>query len=244
MTNPPTKTPQQEILDFYNETAGKKVGLINTNLKAIDKALEKYNLQEIKMAILGCLKYETYVNIKYKTLEYTMRINESRETDHVLRFKKLCREDNIVKVEKDKTILNDDKVRVFDIVEVKNYNEKELDECVGGFIKVYEFWFNVSFDMKNKERVELLKNRIKEYGYDLIMDTMKCYYHRNKGGGFYMVEDILYINKDEVGDTSNNIIKYGVNLMKVSYNFKRDFSAVIEEINIKKSLTKEKDMVK
>lgn len=171
MDNPPTN--HQEIVDFYNKWSKKKITLTSDREQAITKALKKYDYDRIRKAIIGCIKFEHNVALKYKTLEYILRL--STKNDNIKRFsaqyKYETKEDQVKKKDVKRESLN---VKYKPI----EYQEDNLDERCEHLINFFDEWFYCEHHPALKETViKELKDVLKIYNYKTIKLAIRSYYY-------------------------------------------------------------------
>lgn len=196
------------LVYFYNRWSGKNVKLTDSKRSVVEKASEHYDIEDMKKAIIGCFKFDTYVARKYKTFEYIFRL--SATNNNIKRFKAMYREaddeqvveERAVKMEKILTIRKGMEYGTID------YTDEELEHEANELVEMYEFYFEVYYPSR-KNILEKVKAALKEYNPIYIRRAINYYWLKNwsnkKDTSMEKVVNIKRVGDKIVMDTIFNI---------------------------------------
>lgn len=218
-----------EIIDYYNKESKRSIKLTNKNRSLIDKALEnKYSKDDIFDAINGCLNYDRFVDIKYKTLEYILRI--SNKNNNIERFKKLVNNKNKAKIQSE-------------IIKYNNFDYKNseddlsnIDYLVNELFLLYRItFFKKIYKYDEKYYIDKFKELLEVYSFDILKKSFASFYIKK----FCFVNDnsdmifSLNFNKDDKITLNNIVYYYSTYKFSESVAFYRYYA-----YKLKKDLTK------
>lgn len=184
------------LVYFYNRWSGKNVKLTASKIKVMDKADELYDMEDMKKAIIGCLKFDTYVNKKYKTFEYIFRL--SKTNDNINRFKDMYRDVDDATVQTERTVKMDKILRCRKIMEAEHpvlkLSESELEFEANELVEMFEVYYERYYPTR-KNVLDKVKEVLKEYNPYYIRQVIQYNHRMNWNNPDASLEDMIMIKR-------------------------------------------------